>query len=93
MTTGLEPFTVHVAAPSIGWIQTCAACGFTLLDNTAWGEGRVQMPVGDADRGPSWWPVGQQIATDKTAASRGGMTYVIEGRPLDDDERMCAGVN
>lgn len=94
MTNVLDPFTVHTAAPPIGWVQSCAACGFVLLDNTAWSEGRVAVMEGD-DRGPSWWPAGQRIGTDKTADQRGGMTYVVNppARPLADDERVCAGVN
>lgn len=93
MTT-LAPFAVHVAAPPVGMVQQCAACGFVLTDNTAWAEGRVAVMDGD-DRGLTWWPTGERVATDKTSPRSGGMTYVLgpEDRPLADDERMCAGVN
>lgn len=94
MTT-LAPFVVHTAAAAIGWVQPCAACGWPLIDNTAWAEGRVAVPIEDDGRGPSWWPVGAQVATDKASSRDGGMTYVVapDGRPLDDDERLCGGTN
>lgn len=94
MTT-LAPFVVHTTAPPVGWVQRCASCGWVLQDNTAWFEGRVAVPTEDADRGPSWWPTGDRIATDKTTPGAGGMTYAVgpEGRSLDADERYCAGVN
>lgn len=89
----LAPLVVHIAAPPVGWTQTCAACGTVLLDNSAWGDGRVAVPEG-TDAEPVWWPVGERIATDKTPERTASITYVIEaGRPLDDDERLCAGAN
>jgi hypothetical protein len=90
----LAPFVVHVAAPPVGMMQSCAACGFVLTDNAAWAEGRVAVMDGD-DGGPSWWPVGERIATDRTGGRSASTTYVIgpEGRPLADDERLCAGAN
>jgi len=91
--TTLAPFVVHVASAPVGATQSCAACDFVLTDNSAWFEGRVAVPAGDDSRGPSWWPNGAQVATDKTATSRGGMTYLVDDRPLDDDERYCAGAN
>lgn len=62
------------------------------MDNTAWAEGRMAVPEGD-ERGPSWWPAGQRIATDKPTPGAGGMTYVLNDRPLAEDERYCAGTN
>lgn len=92
-TADLEPLIVHVAAPPVGLLQRCAACQFVLMDNTAWAEGRVAVMEGD-DRGMSWWPVGERIATDKTGERRASITYVVQaGRDLDDDERVCAGSN
>jgi hypothetical protein len=44
--------------------------------------------------GPSWWPAGERIATDKTEQRRASITYVVAAdRPLDADEQMCAGSN
>jgi hypothetical protein len=93
--TALAPFVVHTAAPPVGAVQSCAACGWGIVDNTPWFEGQVAVPEGDADRGPGWYPAGARVATDKTAPGAGGMTYLLgpEGRPLDGDERLCAGTN
>lgn len=89
----LAPFVVHIAANPVGMVQSCSACGWPLMDNTAWTEGRVAVPDADAGRGPSWWPAGQRIATDKPTPDRGGVTYTVNDRPLGDDERLCAGTN
>lgn len=87
-------WTVHTAAPPVGWVQCCGACGFVLQDNTAWAEGRVAVRIEDEGCGPSWWPTGQRIGTDKVAGEYGGCTFVLEdGRPLEPDERLCAGTN
>ncbi|WP_341719948.1 hypothetical protein QQG74_09680 [Micromonospora sp. FIMYZ51] len=92
-TAELDPFKVHIAAPPVGLVQRCAACQLVLMDNTAWVEGRVAVIEGD-DAGPSWWPVGERIATDKTEARQPSITYVVAaGRTLDDDEQPCAGSN
>lgn len=94
MTTGegLPVFEVHVAGEPAGdHIQRCVACGAVLIDNRPWWEGRVAVPVDDAaTAGPSWWPVGALVATDKRRdGTGGGMTYTVDGRGLADDERPC----
>lgn len=93
-TQTFRPFTVHVAAPPIGPTQACAACGTTLMDNTAWHEGRAAIPDGTEYDGPSWWPTGQRVATNKRDGS-GGITYAVgpDDRPLADDEQPCGGHN
>lgn len=82
-----EPWTVHTAAPPVGPVQTCAACGHTLQDNTPWYEGRVAVPEGQENDGPPWWPAGERIA------QLGACTFVLPARPLEPDERLCAGAN
>lgn len=93
MTTAAV-FVVHVAArPGDDHLQRCVACGWTLADNQGWwsAEGVAVWSDGAGHAGPSWWPAGALIGTDKTAATRGGMTYVHPtGRPLGADERACA---
>lgn len=98
---GDPDWIVHVAAPPVGMTQSCAACGYTLIDNTAWAEGRVAVVEGD-ESGPGWWPVGERIGTTDRGEPRavptvpvGGCTYVVgpPGRSLDTDERMCSGAN
>lgn len=86
-------FTVHAAgAPAPDHRQRCFSCGFVLLDNSGWDAGLVAVPDADAGRGPSWYPVGALVATDKTEERRGGMTYVVPSeRPLAGDERPCTG--
>lgn len=87
------PFLVHVAGSPMALVQRCIACHTILTDNTGWAEGRVAVMDGD-DSGPSWWPVGQKIATDKEPGScSASMTYVVEGDELGDDEQPCVGVN
>lgn len=88
--TALAPFVVHTAAmPGPDLIQRCVACGTVLVDNTAWAEGRVAVLAGD-DRGPTWWPQAALVATDKVPGSCApSITYTIDGRALDDDERPC----
>lgn len=93
MPNGVAPWTIHIAGEPIGAYQQCVACGFVLADNTAWLEGRVAVPDADTNRSPTWWPAGQRIGTDKTATNRGGCTYVLSNRDLDDDGRLCFGVN
>lgn len=106
------PFVVHVAgaavkspaSPAAGetLVQRCVACGFVLIDNTAWLAGTVAVaPLNLAAAGgatvearpvdgPSWYPIGALIGTSKTDENQGGMTYVRpEGRPLGADERSC----
>lgn len=82
-----EPWTVHTAAPPVGLVQTCSACGHVLQDNTAWAEGRVAVAEGQEHDGPMWWPTGERIA------ELGICTFVLPDRPLDEDERLCAGAN
>lgn len=89
--TILAPFVVHTAGPPTGAVQRCGTCGFVIMDNTAWFEGCVMVMNGD-DCGPSWWPFGALVATDK-ADGCASITYVVEGRELDADERPCAGAN
>lgn len=89
----LGPLRVHQAAPPVGMVQRCTACQFVLMDNTAWADGRIAVMEGAPD-GPSWWPVGERIATDKTSERRASITYVVAaGRTLDNDEQPCAGSN
>jgi hypothetical protein len=92
---------IHVAGPPVGAAQTCVACGYILMDNTPWIEGRVAVMEGD-DSGPGWWPAGERIGTNDLGSPRavpnvpvGGCTFVVgpPGRPLEADERLCAGVN
>lgn len=93
MATDTAVWTVHVSGEPIGWVQSCVACRFVLIDNKAWPEGRAAV-VDTDDRGPTWWPAGARIGTDKTSESRGGCTYVLdEDRDLDNNERLCAGAN
>ena len=89
----LAPFVVHTAAAPDGPIQRCGTCGVTLLDNTAWFEGRVAVPDGQPDDGPGWWEFGALIATDKDGSRNASITYAVNDRDLDDDERLCAGAN
>lgn len=95
------PFLVHVAgAPTVraatantaaSALQTCVPCGATLLDNTAWLEGNVAVMDGDERDGPTWWPAGALVATDRHHAGGGPViTYVVEANTsLDDDEQSC----
>ncbi|WP_431935814.1 hypothetical protein [Micromonospora sp. RP3T] len=86
-------FVVHVAGePGDDHQQRCVPCGVVLLDNRPWWEGRAAVPTTDVDEaGPSWWPAGALVATDKPTNGRAAsMTYVVGGgRGLDDDERPC----
>lgn len=95
MNAALDPFAVHTAGPPIDWVQWCAACGWPVVDNTAWVEGRVAVPASDDGCELSWFPVGARVATDKPTPTSGGMTYLLapESRRLADDERLCAGNN
>lgn len=89
----LAPFVVHTAAAPAGAVQHCGICGAVLIDNTAWFDGNVMIPVGQDDRGPSWWPFGALVATDKDGSRSSSITYVVDGRELAADERLCAGAN
>jgi hypothetical protein len=96
MTRRAPLLLVHVAGePTPDHLQRCVPCGTVLTDNTGWWEGRVAVPtLGDDDpgpAGPSWWPSGALVATDKEIGShRASITYVVEsGTPLDDDEKPC----
>lgn len=112
MTAPGVAFVVHVAgAPTkvfpgpdtaAAATQRCLACGFLLIDNTAWMNGTaLSAPLAlmaeggeyiDAKvpDGPSWYPAGALIGTDKVDGRPGGMTYVHpDGRPLGDDEVPC----
>lgn len=93
MTGRPPPLLVHVAGePQPDHLQRCVPCGTVLTDNRAWLEGNVAVMDGD-DSGPSWWPAGALVATDKKPGShQPSITYVVEsGTPLDDDERSCVG--
>ena len=57
-----------------------------LEDNTAWFEGRVAVPVDQADRGPLWFPTGKRVAVFDNCAFT-----IQDDRPLDDGERLCVG--
>lgn len=91
----LPPFVVHVAgAPQDDHLQRCVPCGAVLTDNRGWwSEQGVAVWSSDdtAPAGPSWWPAGALVATDREPGSpHASMTYVIEaGIPLGDDERSC----
>ncbi len=98
-TPGELAFVVHVAGTPITVFpegdrpalatQRCVACGFLLIDNSAWLSGAAAV-VEDDQRGMSWFPAGALIGTDKRDNRAGGMSYVREtGRPLDDNERAC----
>ena len=87
MTLVDDPWIVHVAGAPIGAIQRCDSCGHVLQDNTAWYEGRVAVPVDQSDRGPAWFATGQRIA------ELGNCSVALPDRPLEDDERLCAGAN
>jgi hypothetical protein len=88
-------FAVHVAGePGGDHVQRCVPCGAVLTDNRPWWEGRVAVPEGSERDGPSWWPAGALVATDKTHDGRphpgGSMTYAVDPtRRLDNDERPC----
>ena len=97
MTAGrpksMPPVLVHVAGvPGPDHLQRCVPCGTVLTDNRGWWDGTIAVVEGD-DSGPSWWPSGALIATDKQPGSdRASITYVIgQGIPLDDDEQPCTG--
>jgi hypothetical protein len=84
----LRLIEVHSAAPPLGPVQTCMACWRIIQDNRPWYEGRVAVPPGQDDRGPSWWPAGALVGKSH------GMTYLVEGRPLHTPlERLCNGAN
>lgn len=84
-------FVVHVAGePGADHVQRCVPCGAVLYDGRPWFEGRVAVLGGDGRDGPSWWPAAALVATDKPRnGTGGGMTYVVEGADLDDDEGPC----
>ena len=62
--TDEEPWTVHIAGPVIGPVQSCGTCGATLVDNTPWYEGRVAVMDGD-EGGPGG---GRQAAGSRSWA-------------------------
>lgn len=87
----MPPVLVHVAGePQPDHLQRCVPCGTVLNDNRSWWAGTVAVMDGD-DTGPSWWPVGALVATDKEPGShQPSITYVIEQSVgLDDNERPC----
>lgn len=95
--TATTPFTVHVAGePSSDHRQRCVPCGVVLMDNTAWWEQGVAVPVGQDNERPGWWPAGALIATDRQPEqASASITYVVDGRVdghLDADERPCTPV-
>jgi hypothetical protein len=89
----LAPFVVHTAGNPVGPVQHCTTCRFVVMDHTARFEGRAMIPDSQPDDGPSWWPFGALVATDKTDGSHASITYVLNDRGLADDERLCAGAN
>lgn len=80
-------WTVHTAGNPLGAVQSCAACGHILQDNTGWAEGRVEVEESWGDRGPVWFPAGERVA------EFGNCTVTLPDRPLEADERLCAGAN
>lgn len=87
------PILVHVAGAgpsSPDHVQRCLSCGAELYDGRPFFEGRAVVLAGDDD-GPSWWPAGALVATDRHVAGNGPViTYVVEAAvPLDDDEQPC----
>jgi hypothetical protein len=67
-------FEVHVAGEPGDSVQRCVPCG-------------AALPAPD---GPSWWPSGAMVATDKRRdGTGGGMTYRVDRGDLADDERPC----
>lgn len=94
MTARPKPFVVHVAGePQNDHLQRCVPCGTVLTDNRGWWSEHGVAVWGDDDRGPSWWPAGALVATDKEPHShQASMTYVIDpAHGLDDDEVPCTG--
>lgn len=90
------PILVHVAgAPGPDRVQRCLSCGAELYDGRPHYEGRTVVLIGEPDLdGPSWWPAGALVATDRHVAGNGPViTYVVEANvPLDDDEEQpCTG--
>ncbi|GLY08239.1 hypothetical protein [Actinoplanes sp. NBRC 101535] len=83
-------FIIHpAAAPQDDGIQCCTTCGSLIIDNTAWYQGRVQIPEGQPDTGPAWWPEGALIATNRHHGTSPVMSYRVEGRPPAADEQLC----
>lgn len=84
-------FLVHVAGvPGADHVQRCVPCGAVLTDGRPWAEGRAVVLDGDDRDGPSWWPPGAMVATNKRRdGTVGGMAYVVDGRGLDDKEGPC----
>jgi hypothetical protein len=81
---------VHIAGEPVDWVQHCDRCHATIQDNTAWRDERIALPdtTPEDRRGPVWWPVGERIGRDEHP-SFPTITYIVGGRPLDDDERAC----
>jgi hypothetical protein len=89
---GPDTIEVHVAGtPGPDHVQRCVPCGAVLFDNRPWYEGRVAVMDSDEREGPSWWPAGALVATDKPRDGRGaGMTYTVDPAVgLDDNEQPC----
>lgn len=85
MTSHRDPFIVHVAGPPLlgGLRQECVRCGHVLQDYSGREIGVVLQP-GETEPQPlAQWREGAQVAR------LGGMSFMIEGRELDDDEQEC----
>jgi hypothetical protein len=67
----------------VGARPACTRCGHALIDYTG-REVMVAVEPGEAEPPPlGQWAEGAQVAV------LGGMSFVIEGRELDEDEREC----
>lgn len=78
-----DPFIVHSAGPMVAARQACTRCGHVLMDYSGQ-EVAVALQPGETEPAPlGFWQEGAQVAV------RGGMSFVVEGRPLDGDEREC----
>ncbi|HEY9408909.1 MAG TPA: hypothetical protein VIP77_04950 [Jiangellaceae bacterium] len=78
-----DPFIVHLAGPMVGARQACTRCGHALIDYTGQ-EIAVALQPGETEPAPlGAWAEGAQVAT------LGGASFVIEGRPLEEDEQKC----
>jgi len=78
-----DPFIVHLAGPMVGARQACTRCGHVLIDYSGQ-EVAVALQPGETSPAPlGSWAEGAQVAV------LGGMSFVIEGRGLDEDEQEC----
>lgn len=75
--------SVHLAAPPVGPVQHCAACGRVLA---VAGARPTAQPL-DRTGPPDWFPTGGQIAE----INGGGLILNPPGRELYAPETLCAG--